>query len=102
MTTRTLRYHKTAERPEATLTLPDDADVSSGYTFSLKIGQRGAAASLTKTTNITGGDGFVTVAWVAGELAALAVGTYVLQLTATTGGLDRVYECNFQIADVVT
>jgi hypothetical protein len=97
----TLRYHKTAERPEAILTLPDEVDVTSGYTFSLKIGQRGQAATLTKTTNITGGDGFVTVAWTAGELANLS-GTYVLQLTATTGGLDRVYECQFQIADVVT
>jgi hypothetical protein len=97
-----LTYHRTAERPEAILTLPDGVDVSAGYTFSLKVGTPGSAALLTKTTNITGGDGQVTVAWTAGELAALTAGVYSLQLTATTGGLDRVYECLLTIKDAVT
>jgi hypothetical protein len=68
----------------------------------LKIGHKGAAALVTKTTNLTGGVGSVTVAWTAGELAALDAGLYSLQLTATTGGLDRVYETTFTVLDVMT
>jgi hypothetical protein len=98
----TLRYVKTAERPEAVLTLPDGVDVTAGYTFTLKIGTPGQAALLTKTTNITGGDGQVTIVWTAGELGAVAAGTYGLQLTATTGGLDRVYEGSIAIGDAIT
>jgi hypothetical protein len=97
-----LVYHRTAERPEAVLTLPDGVDVSSGYSFSLKIGNKGQAALVTKTTNITGGAGEVTVAWTAGELANLPAGVYTLQLTATVGGLDRVYETTFVADEVVT
>ena len=97
-----LRYHKTADRPEAVLTLPDGIDITSGYTFSVKIGNPGSAATVTKTSGITGGVGAATVAWTAGELATLAVGSYTLQFTATTGGLDRVYECRLQILDVTT
>jgi hypothetical protein len=98
----TLEYHITAERPDAVLTLPDDLDVTSGYTFSVRIGRRGQEALLDKTTGITGGDGFVTVSWTAGELASIgAAGGYLLTLTVTTGGLDRVYECGFGLTGVV-
>lgn len=97
-----LTYHATADRPEAVLTLPDGADVTSGYTFTLKIGNPGSVALVTKTSNITGGAGQVTVAWVAGELAALDPGIYSLQLAATTGGLDRIYDTTFVVRDVVT
>lgn len=98
----TLRYHKTAERPEAVLTLPDGVDVTTGYAFSLKIGQKGTVAFVTKTTGLTGGVGIVTVAWAAGELAVLPQGHYVLELTATSAGLDRVYECILLVDDVIT
>lgn len=104
MTSSLLTYHISAERPEAVITLPDALDVSTGYTFSLKIGHVGSAALLTKTTGITGGVGTVTVAWTAGELAgALAGGVrYTAQLTCTTGGLDRVYEGQFAARGVIT
>ena len=97
-----LTYHSSAERPEAVITLPDALDVSTGYTFSLKIGHNGSAALLTKTTGLTGGDGSVTVAWAAGELAALDPGRYTVQLTATTGTLDRVYQGTIRILDVIS
>lgn len=97
-----LSYHLTAERPEAVITLPDALDVTTGYTFSLKIGHVGSAALLTKTAGITGGNGTVTVAWAAGELAgALTKGSYTVQLTVTTGGLDRVYEGTFNARGVI-
>ena len=98
-----LRYHRTAARPEAVLALPDGIDVTTGYTFSLKIGRDGTPAIITKTTNITGGVGQVTVAWTAGELAALDADTlYTVQLTASTGGLARVYETTLKIDGVIT
>lgn len=97
-----LRYHRDAERPEAVLTLPDGVDVSTGYTFVVRIGRPGEEAVVEKTTGITGGDGVVTVAWAAGELADLVKGRYTMQVTATTGGLDRVYECPFEAVEVIT
>jgi hypothetical protein len=59
---------------------------SSGYTFVLKIGEPGSAASVTKSTGITGAatSPNVTVAWAtSGELNTLAVGVYTVQLIAT-------------------
>jgi hypothetical protein len=109
-----LRYHKTAERPSAELWLLDDdgtlIDFSSGYTFSFKIGHKGSAALLTKTTGITGAAGAgteptgtpnVVVAWAAGELA-LTAGSYSWQLTATSSALDRVFGGSFHVLDVIT
>lgn len=109
-----LRYHRTAERPVAELWLLDDdgtlIDFSSGYTFEFKVGGAGSTAILTKTTNINGAAGAgtepsgtpnVTITWTAGELA-LTPGSYGWQLTATTGGLDRVFEGLFQVIDVIT
>ena len=98
----TLEYHITAERPDAVLSLPDGIDVTAGYTFSVRIGLRGAEALLDKTSGITGGDGIVTVSWTAGELAGIgAAGNYVLTLTASTSGLDRVYDCPVRLNGVV-
>jgi hypothetical protein len=107
-------YVKTSERPALELWWFDDdgtlVDFSSGYTFSLKVGTRGTTALLTKTTNIAGAAGAgveptgtpnVVVTWAAGELA-IAAGTYLAQLTATTGGLDRVIEFDLTITDVIT
>ena len=109
-----LLYHKSAERPALKLWLLDDdgtlIDFSSGWTFSFKIGRLGAAALLTKTTNITGGAGAgveptgtpnVLITWTAGELN-LTAGIYEWQLTCTTSALDRVFAGRIQILDVVT
>lgn len=108
-------YHSTAERPVLELWLLDDdgtlIDFSNvGYTFSLKVGQPGATALLTKSSGITGAAGAgveptgtpnVVVTWSAGELA-LTVGAHVAQLTATLSSLDRVFQFPFQITDVIT
>jgi len=107
-------YHSTADRPALELWLLDDDDTlidfSSGYTFSFKIGTPGTAALLTTTTGVTGAAGAgteptgtpnIVVTWTAGQLA-LAVGTYTGQLTATTSGLDRLFQFPFAITDVVT
>ena len=112
--TTAVRYHQSAERPALGLWLLDDdgalIDLSSGYTFSFKVGVVGAAAILTKTTGITGAVGAgtaptgtpnVVVAWTAGELA-IAPGTYTWQLTATTSGLDRVFSGVFTVLGVIS
>jgi hypothetical protein len=110
-----LRYHKTAERPDSKLWLLGDdgnlIDFSSGYTFSFKIGRRGTAAVLTKTTGITGAAGSggeptgtpnVTIVYSAGEFAAVTPSpSYRWQLTATVGGLDRVFEGAFELVEVI-
>jgi len=109
-----LTYYRTAERPDIRLWLLDDngtlVDYSTGYTFTFKIGIRGQAADLTKTTGITGAAGTgtetsgtpnVTIAFTAGELDALAAGRYHWQLRATTGGLDRVYQGDLELIDVI-
>lgn len=105
-----LTYSRNAERPAAKMWIFDD-DGSlvdfSGYTFVLKIGSPGYTALVTKSTNITGGPGAgtepdgtsnITVNWTAGELD-IQPGTYRWQLTATTSGLDRVYEGTIKILD---
>ena len=110
----TARYHKTAERPSLEMWLVDDdgalIDLSTDWTFSLKIGTAGTPAILTKVTGIAGavgagsepdGTANVTVTWGTGELN-LTPGTYAWQLTATLGGLDRVFTGGFQILDVIT
>lgn len=100
MANATLTYHSSAERPEAVITLSDGVDVTSGYEFTLRVGHPGQAAALEKTSGITGGDGTVTVTWSAGELD-LTPADYTLQLTATTGGLDRVYHGKIRILEVI-
>jgi hypothetical protein len=109
-----LRYHKTAERPDSKLWLLDDDGTLidfTGYTFSFKIGRPGSAAVLTKTTGITGATGSgsepsgtpnVTIVYAAGEFAAVPATTYTWQLTATVGGLDRVFTGTFQLVEVIT
>jgi hypothetical protein len=110
----TVAYHRTAERPSLEIWWLSDAgaliDFSAGYTFALKLGSQGSAAILTKTSGIVGAVGAgtepggtpnVLVTWSAGELD-IAPGTYLAQLTATTGGLDRVKTFSFTVIDVVT
>lgn len=106
-------YNRNADRPSLALWVLDRAgtliDFSSGYTFSFKIGSRGAIGALTKTTGITGATGSgtaptgtpnVAIDWTAGDLD-ITPGTYLWQLTATNGGLDRVYEGTFVVLDAI-
>jgi hypothetical protein len=101
-----VRYHATAERPTLRISWYDDDDAlidfSTGYAFSLKVGNLGSAALLTKTSGITGAATApnVTIAWTAGELA-LTPGTYTYELTATTSSLDRVMSGQLQILDTI-
>jgi hypothetical protein len=101
-----VRYFANAERPTLRITWYDDADAIidlSASTFSLKVGNPGSAALLTKTSGITGAATApnVTIAWTAGELN-LTPGTYTYQLTATTSALDRTMTGQIQILDVVS
>jgi hypothetical protein len=86
-----VKINKTAERPAIQLWIRDSnnalIDFSSGYTFTFKIGYKGRTALLTKTTGIVG--------------AAGAGAEPSGQLTATTGGLDRIYPFPVEIVDVV-
>lgn len=108
-----LHYYAHDERPSAELWWRDDdnslVDLSSGYTFSLKIGNPGSSAVLTKTTGITGAAGSgsepdgtpnVVIAWSAGDLD-LTPGIYALQLKATNSSLDRTLAGSITIHDVI-
>lgn len=110
-----LTLYRTAERPDLQLWLLDDdgalIDFSAGYTFSWKIGTPGSTAAFTKTTGIVGATGSgvepsgtpnVTLTFTAGELDAVTRGGYRWQLTATTSGLDRVFQGRIDITDVIT
>lgn len=109
-----IQYYQGAELPALSLWLTDEdddlIDFSSGYTFSFKVGSTGSTALLTKTTGITGAAGAgeepdgtpnVTVAWSAGELA-IAPGTHEWTLTATSGGLDRIFGGQFRVVGVIS
>ena len=109
-----LRYYRTAERPDLRFWLLDDdgdlVDMSTGYTFSFKLGQPGEAAEFTKTSGITGAAGAgtessgtpnVTITFTAAELDGLTVGTTIWQLRATSGGVDRLYQGQFAVHDVI-
>ena len=78
---------------ESALNTWTNLDLSSGYTFTLTlISDADGSTALTKTTNLTGGNGTVTVAWASGDLA-IATGSYTLKLRAneTATGADRDY-----------
>lgn len=109
-----VQYHKTAELPALKLWWFNDdgvlIDFSGAWTFVLKIGRPRSAALLTKSSGITGAVGSgeepdgvpnVVVTWSAGELN-LTAGGYGAQLTATSGGLDRVTLFPFDVLDVIT
>lgn len=110
----TLTYHRTAERPDIRFWLEDeDGDLIdlTGYTFAFKLGTPGSAATFTKTTGITGAVGSgtepdgtpnVTMTFSAAELDGLTPGASTWQLRATTGGLDRIYQGQFNLLDVIT
>jgi hypothetical protein len=108
-----ITYYRNAERPALQLWLLDDnrtlIDFSSGYTFAFKVGALGTVALLTKTANIVGAAGAgaeptgtpnVVITWTTGELN-IVPGGYRWQLVATAGGLDRTFQGDFTILDVV-
>jgi hypothetical protein len=67
-------------------------DFSSGFTFTVKIGQKGAAAEVTKTTGITGAASSpnIVIVWATtGDLNDLEPGTHVLQIEATRSSDTR-------------
>lgn len=70
-------------------------DMSSGWTFSLKVGTS-AATAFTKTTGISGTVSGMTVNWaISGELNTLAAGAYIGEITATRTGDSRQYRRQF-------
>lgn len=101
-----LRYHRGDERPawQATVTVNGAApDLSSGYTYALKLASSpDGTAVLTKTTGIAGdASGVVTVTWAAGDLD-LTPGTYVAQLRATSSSLDWTISDTIVILPAIT
>jgi hypothetical protein len=109
-----IRYHVTADAPALRLWLLDD-DGSlvnlTGYTFTVKVGSPGSAGLLSKSAGIVGAAGAGTeptgtpncvVTWSAGEIATLPAGRYAATITATSGGLDRVWQFDFEVLAVVT
>jgi hypothetical protein len=95
-----ITYIQGAELPDIEVTWNDSdgnaIDFTSGWTFTLRIGQTGQAASLEKTTGITGSSGVggtpnVVISWSSTELETLAVNSYKMQLIArnTSSGKDR-------------
>lgn len=106
---------RTASAPSAGLWLTNSAgalvDLSTGYTFTVKIGSPGSTALLTKSAGITGAVGAgvspsgtpnLVIAWTAGELSAIPAGRYQLAVTATSGGLPRIWFTDIQLVDTVT
>jgi hypothetical protein len=103
-------YIKGAELDDTTITWNDPDgdpyDFSSGYTFTLKVGEKGQDATFTKTTGITGAatSPNVTVVWATtGELNSLAAGTHVLQLAArrTSDSRDLIMQSTIKIVEAV-
>lgn len=81
-----------------------------GYTFVVKIGNPGSAAALTKSSGIAGAVGAgveptgtpnLVITPTANEFAALS-GVYGIQLTATSGGNDTLFQDTIQILQVIT
>lgn len=109
-------HYITAERPDVHVWWTDRPggtliDFSTGYTFVFKLGKPSQAAVFTKSTGITGAAGAgveptgtpnVVVSFTAAELALIAAGDWKAQITATTGGLDRVIQFPFRLAAVIT
>jgi len=110
-----IAYIRSAEKPDLQVWWYDDdgnlVDFSSGVvSWSLKIGQVGQAAALTKTTGITGAAGSgtpgsgtpnVAIVWATNELN-LTPGAYTLQLNCVTTDGDRVEQVPIEIRGVIT
>jgi hypothetical protein len=69
-------------------------DFSSGYTFTVLIVPSPSGTTITKTTGLVGGNGYVDLEWAVGELD-IALGSYRLHLHARDGDdRDRAYRPN--------
>jgi hypothetical protein len=113
--TDTIILHRTMERPDVRLWLLDDdgslVNLASGFTFTFKLGNPGAAAVFTKTANINGAAGAgvepsgtpnLTMTFTGAELDSLTAGSYTGQLVATTASLDRLWQFRVQVREVIT
>jgi len=90
MSQRRIVYRRSDAKPDLTLPWEEETaqgsysslDMSTGYTFALTLVGLDGTTALTKSTNITGADGSVTIVWDVGDLD-IAAGTYELRLTVT-------------------
>lgn len=93
-------YIAGANLPDLAIQCSDDGgpvDLSSGYTFELRIGSR-SHGLIAKTTGITGTATGVIVVWATtGELLDLPAGGYTLDLIARTGGKQRVFRASMKV-----
>lgn len=110
-----LSYHYAAERPTIQLWILNAQrelmDLSTGYTFSFRVGGTYASPLLTKTSGITGAVGSgvepsgtpnVVISWSAGEITAglgSQRGTYPCWLTLTTGTADDIRTGTFKVTE---
>lgn len=94
--------------PDTPVVITDDGtavDLSTGYTFSLKVGADGSDAAFTKTSGITGTTTGVTIQWATtGELQSLDPGPYLFQLTSIRGSDSRrrVDKWTAQVGNLIT
>lgn len=84
----TASYVKGSDLADLSVTWQDATgtaiDMSTGYTFSTKVGTVGSAAVFTKSTGHTGTTTGLTLQWAtSGELNDLDAGVYTIQITAT-------------------
>src|SRR5688572_24863757 len=92
-----VEYIQGAELPDIEVTWRDSdgsiIDYSTGYTFTVRVGQLGQAAVLTKVTGITGDNTVpnIIISWSNTEIESLPAATYVLEVIArhTATGKDR-------------
>lgn len=104
-------YVQGSDLPDLAITWKDGSgtiiNYSSGYTFVLKVGSPGSAATLTKSTGITGAAAApnVTVAWATtGELNTLPAGSYTADLiaTRTSDSKQRVFRFVLPVLAAIT
>jgi hypothetical protein len=113
----TIQYAKGAVRPDLSLWVYDDdgelIDFSTGFTFTVRIGDRGKPAVKQKTTGIVGAAGSgseddddgvpnLRIQWAAGDLD-VTPGEYTIQINADAGGgtTPRYFFRDIEIIDIV-
>lgn len=90
-------YIQGAELPDIEVTWKDSdgavIDFSTGFTFTVRLGQIGQVATLTKTTGITPSATTpnLVISWSNTEIESLAANTYTMEVIArhTSSGKDR-------------
>jgi len=102
------KYKRGAELGDGKITWNDELtgliDFSTGWTWTLRIGDEGTTAIITKTTGISGAATApnVTIVWDAGELDTLTPGTYTCTIQARNASTkDRKQNFDLIIEDVV-